>query len=447
MKFSFSFILFLSVSLVLLILGNIGSTVYYAPRYFAEYVEEVRVKNPGDETALIGAFIESKELDPKTIEEYRLTLWDLKELTKNLEQISSTQKAGADAENTTKSVGFSPDGLRQSVIASGVTNLLSDIISVTFSQKESPEQNFLLKIFTTLFWVNLFLISLILGITFIWTKLIFRPTEALSRRLKELTESRDYQAVAYTREDEFAPLVRAVNTLSLSLSKQEKIRSDFLSDFSHEVKTPITALKVFLEWVEDGVVELDEKWLSIVQGELDRLLSVTDSIMQYEKVVALAEREAKFSEFDLLQVLRDIREEYLPSLARGRQMIALSDGICRVRLEKDLMVQLAHNVYSNFIKYAGDATTLTVRATPRVNKLTLSFSDDGAGVDRASVPYLTEKFYQADSGRATNQKNRGIGIGLSLIERIARHHHGHLTLTSDIGKGFHLKIMLEQGEK
>jgi hypothetical protein len=74
MKFSFSFILFLFVSLTLLILGNIGSTVYYAPRYFAQYVEEVRVKNPGDETALIGAFIESKELDPKTIEEYRLTL-------------------------------------------------------------------------------------------------------------------------------------------------------------------------------------------------------------------------------------------------------------------------------------------------------------------------------------------------------------------------------------
>lgn len=146
-----------------------------------------------------------------------------------------------------RGIGFSPEVLRQTVIASGVTNLLSDIISVTFSQKESPEQNFLLKIFTTLFWVNLFLISLILGITFIWTKLIFRPTEALSRRLKELTESRDYQSIAYTREDEFAPLVRAVNTLSLSLSKQEKIRSDFLSDFSHEVKTPITALKVFLE--------------------------------------------------------------------------------------------------------------------------------------------------------------------------------------------------------
>ena len=133
-----------------------------------------------------------------------------------------------------------------------------------------------------------------------------------------------------------------------------------------------------------------------MQGELDRLLTVTDSIMQYEKVVALAEREAKFSEFDLLEIFHNIREEYLPSLARGKQMIALSDGVWRVKLEKDLIIQLVHNIYSNFIKYAGEASTLTVRVSLRTNKLILLFDDDGEGVDRASVPYLTEKFYQAN---------------------------------------------------
>jgi signal transduction histidine kinase len=176
-------------------------------------------------------------------------------------------------------------------------------------------------------------------------------------------------------------------------------------------------------------------------------LSVTDSIMQYEKIAALAQREAKFSEFDLLSILRDLREEYLPSLARGQQMIALEEGSCMIRLEKDLIIQLIHNVYSNFIKYSGERTTLTIRTTIKGRRLSISFDDDGAGVDRASVPYLTEKFYQADSGRDAAQKSRGIGIGLSLIEKIARHHHGHITLASDTGKGFHLKVVLEQGEK
>ena len=103
MRFSVSFISFLAVALILLIAGNIGSTLYYAPRYFAEYVEEVREKNPGDETALIGAFIESKELDPVIVAEYKQTLTDLKDLTKNLEDFSQTQKAATQAESLRKS--------------------------------------------------------------------------------------------------------------------------------------------------------------------------------------------------------------------------------------------------------------------------------------------------------------------------------------------------------
>ena len=103
MKFSVSFISFLAISLILLIVGNISSTLYFAPKYFTEYVDEVRAKNPGDETALIGAFIDSKELDAKTVEEYKQTLIDLKELTKNLEDFSQTQKVATQNESLRKS--------------------------------------------------------------------------------------------------------------------------------------------------------------------------------------------------------------------------------------------------------------------------------------------------------------------------------------------------------
>lgn len=80
-----------------------------------------------------------------------------------------------------------------------------------------------------------------------WTKFIFRTTHAIYDGLSKLTERKEYVPIIYKRRDEFAPLITAVNTLSQSLAAQEKIRSDFLSDFSHEIKTPITALKVFME--------------------------------------------------------------------------------------------------------------------------------------------------------------------------------------------------------
>ncbi len=182
------------------------------------------------------------------IEEYRLTLQDLRDLTKSLQRYSvSQQEQLSNTESALKQIGFSDQAIRQTLLMNSLQSFLQNIVSIALSEGNTPERTFLLKLLTMVLMVNAGLISLILAITFVWTKYIFRPTVALSERLLQLIETRDYVPVRYTRSDEFAPLVQAVNSLSQSLALQEKIRSDFLSDFSHEIKTPIAALKVFLE--------------------------------------------------------------------------------------------------------------------------------------------------------------------------------------------------------
>lgn len=112
----------------------------------------------------------------------------------------------------------------------------------------------------------------------------FGSIRALTNRIHSLIINRDYSPLEYRRNDEFAPLVEAMNVLSVNLSRQEKIRSDFISDFSHEIKTPIAALKILFEGVEDGIMPLDAKNLKVVQNEIERLLSTTNAILEYEKV-------------------------------------------------------------------------------------------------------------------------------------------------------------------
>lgn len=417
---------------------------HYAPVYFSEYVNDVRQQNTGNETAIITAFIESKDLDPATVDEYRRTLEDLGELTKNLENFSQSQRlelltADSGAEN-------GDNAYRQAVFASGLETFFKNIVSIAFTTQNTPERTFIIKILKLLLIINALLISLILLITFVWTRFIFQPIVSLSRRLKQLTVERDYSKILYLRRDEFFPLIQAVNTLSENLADQEKIRSDFVSDFSHEIKTPITALKIFLEGVEDGVVALDEKGMRIIHSELDRLLVITDSIMQYEKIEALKERNVAKETFDLTQVLTLLRDEYLPILARNAQTIAFEEKPFHVFLERDLIIQLVHNVFSNFTKYAGPNAQLSVQGNIRGRKLTLLFEDDGKGVAKENVKYLREKFYQEDTGRSGSQTHRGIGIGVSLIEKIAKIHGGHITIVSDTNKGFRLKIVLEHEE-
>jgi hypothetical protein len=99
MRFSGSFIVFLFVALSLLIIGNIASMIYYAPGYFNEYVEDVRKQIPSDESALIDALIESKDLDQESLAEYQVVLQDLRELTKSLEDFSEAQRIESNTQN------------------------------------------------------------------------------------------------------------------------------------------------------------------------------------------------------------------------------------------------------------------------------------------------------------------------------------------------------------
>jgi two-component system, OmpR family, sensor kinase len=91
------------------------------------------------------------------------------------------------------------------------------------------------------------LIAVILFLSYFWVNYSFRPIRAIIDNLSNIIYKKEYKNIVYKKKDEFHPLIEAINGLNKSLSLQEKIRSDFLSDLSHEIKTPITAIKCYLE--------------------------------------------------------------------------------------------------------------------------------------------------------------------------------------------------------
>lgn len=103
-------------------------------------------------------------------------------------------------------------------------------------------------------------------------------------RLRSYIDSSKFQTIRYLRDDEFSPLVMTINSLYKSLRVQENIRSNFLSDISHEIRTPITAVRCYLEAIEDGMMTLDTKTIPLLQTELTRLTSITEQIMEYESL-------------------------------------------------------------------------------------------------------------------------------------------------------------------
>lgn len=116
-----------------------------------------------------------------------------------------------------------------------------------------------------------------------WVRSIFTPIQNVTDNIRKIAENGEYTSLSYRKRDEFFPLISAINNLHKSLSIQERIRSNFLADLSHEIRTPITAVKCYLEAIEDGVMKLDTKTIHLFKNELDRLTSTTEEILEFER--------------------------------------------------------------------------------------------------------------------------------------------------------------------
>ncbi|MDQ1344213.1 MAG: Histidine kinase protein [Patescibacteria group bacterium] len=446
MKFAHKSSLFLLVTLLSVVATNFFALRYFSEKYFREYVAEVRRELPDINLDLVGAVIGAKGLDQKTIDEYRDTLRDLSSISSGLERFSQDPRSFIPASYSgvfeSSGTDILSDPVARSFALSAETPVLSKILSFRAFGAETPEGIFAYKVLRSMFFVNFALIALVLLASSVFIRLSMRPLRSVVERIEGMANRHEYHSVEYSGNDEFRPLLDAIASLSESLAFQEKIRSDFLSDLSHEIKTPVTAIKCYLEGIEDGVIPLDEKNIRHLSEEIARLIRITDSVMKLERLEGKGITEIRPERIDLVETFERVRDEYLPMFAGTRQIVAFPDDKrFFIQFDRDGLLQIVHNVFSNFRKYAGPGSLLSIRFFHTKNDTVIIFTDDGPGVPESEVPFLREKFYQAEKSR-TNEPGRGSGIGLSVVEKIVRLHSGALFVRSGEGKGFSLEIRI-----
>lgn len=126
-----------------------------------------------------------------------------------------------------------------------------------------------------------------------------------------------------------------------------------------------------------------------------------------------------------------LKEEYSPLLLQNNQTIEFrSDRHFSATVDRDMFTQIFHNIFSNFQKYAGTGTELSIRFFHAPDIFGIVFEDNGRGVPNIELPFLREKFYQVDKTRTITSES-GSGIGLSIIEKIVRLHAGTLEIEGE----------------
>jgi two-component system phosphate regulon sensor histidine kinase PhoR len=218
----------------------------------------------------------------------------------------------------------------------------------------------------------------------------------------------------------------------------EKMRQDFVSNVSHEIKTPLTAIKGFVETLQHMAKDSPEessRFISIIGKHANRLEAIVEDLLQLSRIEK--ENEAKQIEFEvgfIRNVLRSaIQICHTKAETKHIDIELACDETLKAAINAALLEQALINLIDNAIKYSEDGGRILVGAEKTPSELTISVQDDGIGIAKKHLPRLFERFYRVDKARSREQG--GTGLGLAIVKHIARAHGGHVTVESQQGKG------------
>jgi two-component system phosphate regulon sensor histidine kinase PhoR len=218
----------------------------------------------------------------------------------------------------------------------------------------------------------------------------------------------------------------------------ESVRRDFAANVSHELKTPITSIKGFVETLEAGAIDQPEdarRFLAIVSKQVDRLHAIIEDLLCLSKVEQGAGRgEVPFREV----ALRDVLEAAIQACSakageKNVQVVLSCAGNLMARVSPPLLEQAVVNLVDNAIKYGGPESRVDVEATADLFEILIRVRDAGRGIEPVHWPRLFERFYRIDEARS--RELGGTGLGLAIVKHIAQAHGGSVEVTSEIGKG------------
>lgn len=441
MKFSYKFLIVNFFILLLFLFANMLALKHYAGNNFLEYVKTIKSQTPEFDLKIIDELINNPDVDPEVIKEYQEITKDLSSISSSLENFSKNPKPfNRSLLDLLQKSWFSSDYIEQIISTNALQSFFWNISNLITLDSSTPEWKFVFETLVSLIYFNLILISAILFFVYLWISHSFKPISAIIDNISWVIFKKEYKNIVYKKNDEFKPLINIINNLNRSLSLQEKIRSDFLSDLSHEIKTPITAVKCYLEWIEDGIIELNEKNLWLLRDEIDRLIKITNQVMEFEREESKKFGDIFIEKINLCSLIENMINEYLPILTKNwQQIISYIPDWYNILIDKDKIKQLLHNIFSNFIKYAGKNTSLLIKVYLKANMHVIIFEDNWKWVSSEELPFLKEKFYKAEKSR-NKSTDSWIWIGLSVIEKIAKLHWWDYEIDSNIKKWF--KIIL-----
>ncbi|MCR3758114.1 HAMP domain-containing histidine kinase [Clostridium felsineum] len=285
-------------------------------------------------------------------------------------------------------------------------------------------------------------LSMIIGSVLLWytSKFITEPIIKLSEGVRKVSDGDFSIVINNSSQDEIGCLVDNFNKMTKELNSMDYMRRDFMSNVSHEVKTPVAAITGFAEMLEEGGLskEDEKEYLSLLYKESFRLSRLCDNMLN-------------MSRLDNQQILNNKKEFYVDEQIR-RCIILLEEkwvekrinyklklNKCKVVSDYDFLYQVWINIIDNAIKFSQNCGVISISANYDENKrVVIKIKDYGTGIEKNKISKIFDKFYMGDKSR----KKEGNGLGLSIVKRIIELIGGEIICNSKENEGTEFIIII-----
>ncbi len=225
----------------------------------------------------------------------------------------------------------------------------------------------------------------------------------------------------------------------------DEMRRDFVANVSHEIKTPLTAIRGYTETLRDGALddaEVAAKFLARILGQCGRLEALLADLLPLARMEAAEERPPQAEPVDLLGMITHAAEVVRSKASKRGISIELDlpDRLPEFIGDSEMLEQLVSNLLDNAVKYNRVRGSVRVHLEAEDEVAVLTVTDTGIGIPTESIPRVFERFYRVDKGRA--REEGGTGLGLALVKHAARLHGGSVELQSQLGIGSTFKVRL-----
>lgn len=276
---------------------------------------------------------------------------------------------------------------------------------------------------------------------------VHNPLKEITRGVGEFANGNLAYKIPSSSEDEIGYLANSLNYMAEKLNRNGEYQRQFISNISHDFRSPLTSIKGYVDAMLDGVIPADsqEKYLKIIAYEAGRLEKLTEGLLTLNEL-DIHKRLLKIETFDINEVIKHTAAAFEGDCTKRKIVLelVLSGRELYARADMEQIQQVLYNLLNNAVKFSSNDSTIIIETTEKNDKIFVSVKDHGIGIPKQSLHRIWERFYKTDISRGKDQT--GTGLGLSIVKEIINAHGQNINVISTEGVGTEFIFTLEKAE-